>query len=320
MMKMKSILALTLSLAVSLSGLTGCSKLIGSAVNAVRPSEPAVLSASVEIPSKQLESSYDEPVSAGILYLSVNPEIAISYDKDGYVTKVEGRNDDGVSLLKSYTGYEGKKTREVVTELVTAIGEAGYFVEDIDGSKRQIVIEIEAGSALPSDTFLDEVVADVRSCVSSHNWHGPVDLQGERHYDVTDYGYDDTDYGPNNDGVTDYDDTDYGPNNDGVTDYGYDDTDYGPNNDGVTDYDDTDYGPNNDGVTDYDDTDYGPNNDGVTDYDDTDYGPNNDGVTDYIYTDYGDDYDDTDYGDDDTDYGDDDTDYGDDDTDYGDDD
>ncbi len=74
----------------------------------------------------------------------------------------------------------------------------------------------------------------------------------------------DTDYGPNNDGVTDYNDTDYGPNNDGVTDYN--DTDYGPNNDGVTDYNDTDYGPNNDGVTDYNDTDYGPNNDGVTDY------------------------------------------------------
>ena len=80
--------------------------------------------------------------------------------------------------------------------------------------------------------------------------------------------YDDTDYGPNADGVTDYDDTDYGPNADGITDY--DDTDYGPNADGVTDYDDTDYGPNADGVTDYDDTDYGPNADGVTDYDDDD--------------------------------------------------
>ena len=92
----------------------------------------------------------------------------------------------------------------------------------------------------------------------------------------------------------DYDDTDYGPYGDGVTDYNvpagtgtavpaanYDDTDYGPNADGVTDYDDTDYGPNADGVTDYDDTDYGPNADGVTDYDDTDYGPNADGVTDY---------------------------------------
>ena len=132
--------------------------------------------------------------------------------------------------------------------------------------------------------------------------YGP-DSDGVTDYGVTDY--DDTDYGPNADGVTDYDDTDYGPNADGVTDY--DDTDYGPNADGVTDYDDTDYGPNADGVTDYDDTDYGPNADGVTDYDDTDYGPNADGVTDYDDTDYGPsadgvtDYDDTDYGDDDDD-------------------
>ena len=82
----------------------------------------------------------------------------------------------------------------------------------------------------------------------------------------------------------------------------YDDTDYGPNADGVTDYDDTDYGPNADGVTDYDDTDYGPNADGVTDYDDTDYGPNADGVTDYDDTDYGsDDWDDNDDDDDDGD-------------------
>ena len=133
-------------------------------------------------------------------------------------------------------------------------------------------------------------------------------------YDDTDYGpnadgitdYDDTDYGPNADGITDYDDTDYGPNADGITDY--DDTDYGPNNDGITDYDDTDYGPNADGITDYDDTDYGPNADGITDYDDTDYGPNADGITDYDDTDYGPnadgitDYDD--WGDDDDWYGD----------------
>ncbi|WP_419012913.1 PepSY domain-containing protein [Dysosmobacter sp.] len=133
-------------------------------------------------------------------------------------------------------------------------------------------------------------------------------------YDDTDYGpnadgitdYDDTDYGPNADGITDYDDTDYGPNNDGITDY--DDTDYGPNADGITDYDDTDYGPNADGITDYDDTDYGPNADGITDYDDTGYGPNADGITDYDDTDYGPnadgitDYDD--WGDDDDWYGD----------------
>ena len=127
--------------------------------------------------------------------------------------------------------------------------------------------------------------------------------------------YDDTDYGPDSDGVTDYDDTDYGPNADGITDY--DDTDYGPNADGITDYDDTDYGPNADGITDYDDTDYGPNADGITDYDDTDYGPNADGITDYDDDDwYGDptgsdypgDSDDWDDDDDDDDWDDDDDD------------
>ena len=77
----------------------------------------------------------------------------------------------------------------------------------------------------------------------------------------------------------------------------YDDTDYGPNNDGVTDYNDTDYGPNNDGVTDYNDTDYGPNNDGVTDYNDTNY---HDDDGDHGDTHYGD----TNYHDDDGDDGD----------------
>ena len=236
--------------------------------------------------------------SGGVLVLSVNPEIAVEYDKDGIVTGVTARNDDALAIINSCKGLIGQQTRDVVSDLVTAIGDAGYFVEEIEGERRQITIEIEAGSSLPGDDFLDDVIADVKAAVDSHNWQTPLNIEGNTDYGITDYV--DTDYGPGNDGITDYDDTDYGPNNDGVTDY--DDTDYDPNNDGVTDYDDTDYGPNNDGVTDYDDTDYGPNNDGVTDYDDTDYGPNNDGVTDYDDTDYGPnndgitDYDDTNYG------------------------
>ena len=96
----------------------------------------------------------------------------------------------------------------------------------------------------------------------------------------------------------DYDDTDYGPDSDGVTDY--DDTDYGPNADGITDYDDTDYGPNADGITDYDDTDYGPNADGITDYDDDDW------YGDPTGSDYPGDSDDWDDDDDDDDWDDDD--------------
>ena len=266
-------LSLLLALALALFVLTGC----GTAAPAVSGVELA---------------------DGGVLHLRVNPEIDVAYNDAGNVTAVTARNDDAARLLEGYTGYEGRPCREVVTELVSAIGQAGYFVEEVEGESRQITIEIEAGSQLPHPEFLDEVVADVRQCVSTNSWQSPVDLQGESDYGMTDYV--DTDYGPENDGVTDYNDTDYGPNNDGVTDYN--DTDYGPNNDGVTDYNDTDYGPNNDGVTDYNDTDYGPNNDGVTDYNDTDYGPNNDGVTDYNDTDYGPnndgvtDYNDTDYG------------------------
>ena len=252
--------------------------------------------------------------SGGTLVLRVNPEIAVEYDENGLVTGVVARNEDAIAVIDDCTGLIGGNVRDAVTQLVAAIGTAGYFIEEVEGEGRQITLEIEAGSSIPHDEFLDELVSDIRAYVSENHWDAPLVVEGESAYGVTDY--DDTDYGPNNDGVTDYDDTDYGPNNDGVTDY--DDTDYGPNNDGVTDYDDTDYGPNNDGVTDYDDTDYGPSNDGVTDYDDTDYGPSNDGVTDYDDTDYGPnndgvtDYDDTDYGpnnDGVTDYND--TDYGD---------
>ena len=271
-MKKRFVSAIALALMTSMVFLAGCSKTTAVAESS---SETSGVSS-----NENSSASAVSLATGGTLYLSVNPEIAIFYDGDGKVTKVEGRNDDGSKILADYTGYEGKEARQVVRELVAEIGEAGYFAEEIEGENRQITIEIEAGSSLPHDGFLEEVAADVRECVNSHHWHSPVDVEGESSY-----------------GMTEYHDTDYGPDNDGVTNY--DDTDYGPNNDGVTNYDDTDYGPNNDGVTNYDDTDYGPNNDGVTNYDDTDYGPNNDGVTDYSSDDGDTDYDDTDYGDDD---------------------
>ena len=275
-MKKRFVSAIALALMTSMVFLAGCSKTTAVAESS---SESSGVSS-----NENSSASAVSLATGGTLYLSVNPEIAIFYDGDGKVTKVEGRNDDGSKILADYTGYEGKEARQVVRELVAEIGEAGYFAEEIEGENRQITIEIEAGSSLPHDGFLEEVAADVRECVNSHHWHSPVDVEGESSYGMTEYH--DTDYGPDNDGVTNYDDTDYGPNNDGVTNY--DDTDYGPNNDGVTNYDDTDYGPNNDGVTNYDDTDYGPNNDGVTDY------SSDDGDTDYDDTDYGDDDDDDD--------------------------
>ena len=287
--------AFALTLTFALTAFTGCAQ------EAAGP-DPSAPESSV--------TSAAALADTGTIVLRVNPEVAVHYDEKGIVTGVEGLNDDGKSLVTDDSAYIGKECQEVVRTLVDEMNSAGYFVEEVEGQNKQITIEIEKGSVMPDDKFLDEIVTEVRSYVGEMHLASPVDLEGETDYGMTNY--QDTDYGVGNDGVTDYgatdygassapsstpaaasssnapaanyDDTDYGPNNDGVTDYN--DTDYGPNNDGVTDYNDTDYGPNNDGVTDYNDTDYndtdyGPNNDGVTDYNDTDYGPNNDGVTDY---------------------------------------
>ena len=255
--------------------------------------------------------------SGGTLYVRVNPDIAVSYDENGLVTAVWGRNADGSKILESYADYTGKDCSQVVRELVEAIGEAGYFVEEVEGQNRQITIEIERGSQLPDAAFLDNVVAGVQEYVAAMKLSSNIQLTGQTDYHIYE---NHTDYGPYNDGITDYNNTDYGPYSDGITDY----TDYGtvpstspvtapapapsvpattpaptpnagntaPNNGlgyGVTDYNDTDYGPYNDGVTDYNDTDYGPYNDGVTDYNNTDYGNTNYGDSFYdSNTDYGD--------------------------------
>ena len=230
----------------------------------------------------------------------------------------------------------------------------------IDGNKKNIVIQMEPGSVLPDDDFLETISRDTQEAVAGLELTSGIVTIDEDDYDESyakdgnpspyitlekakeialaqaqvseseavfedrefdfddgiaiyeleftaagnEYEYDidavtgkvlkaahhvtgqemgDTDYGPDNDGVTDYSDTDYGPDNDGVTDYG--NSDYGPNNDGVTDYNDngaTNYDDN--GTTNYDDsgnTNYDDN--GNTNYDDngtTNYDDGNSGYDD----------------------------------------
>ena len=264
-MKRRKILAAASSLAVLAALLTGCG---------AQPQESSV--------------------TAGVLTLRVNPEIAIHYNQSGKVVALKGDNQDGREIVEAYPDYIGKDCEVVVQELVEEIHAAGYFVEEVEGQPRRVVLELDDDSQEPREDFLEDMSRSAQDALEGLSLGSAVVVE------------DDAAVSPSPKaseapvGASDYNDTDYGPNNDGVTDY--DDTDYGPNNDGVTDYNDTDYGPNNDGVTDYDDTDYGPNNDGVTDYAptpapatptpapvqptpppvvDTDYGYGSDGVTDY---------------------------------------
>ncbi len=265
-MKRRKILAAASSLAVLAALLTGCG---------AQPQESSV--------------------TAGVLTLRVNPEIAIHYNQSGKVVALEGDNQDGREIVEAYPDYIGKDCEVVVQELVEEIHAAGYFVEEVEGQPRRVVLELDDDSQEPREDFLEDMSRSAQDALEGLSLGSAVVVEDDgaavspspkaSEAPVGASDYNDTDYGPNNDGVTDYNDTDYGPNNDGVTDYN--DTDYGPNNDGVTDYNDTDYGPNNDGVTDYAptpapatptpapvqptlppvvDTDYGYGSDGVTDY------------------------------------------------------
>lgn len=219
----------------------------------------------------------DGSVTAGVLTLRVNPEIAIHYNQSGKVVALEGDNQDGREIVEAYPDYIGKDCEVVVQELVEEIHAAGYFVEEVEGHPRRVVLELDDDSQEPREDFLEDMSRSAQDALEGLSLGSAVVVED-----------DGAAVSPSpkaSPGTSDYNDTDYGPNNDGVTDYN--DTDYGPNNDGVTDYNDTDYGPNNDGVTDYAptpapatptpapvqptlppvvDTDYGYGSDGVTDY------------------------------------------------------
>ena len=232
-MKKNIIILSALAMLMGLSSLTGCSGGQRAESTAVETSAEATKAeaeteASVEVASIENEIKAD----GGILVISVNPEIAVEYDNSGIVTGITARNNEALTIINNCQGLIGSKTKDAVNKLVTAIGEAGYFVEEVSGQTRQITIEIEAGSSLPYDGFMDEVVEEVKTCVNDHKWAAPLEVRNESDYGITDYV--DTDYGPNNDGVTDYGATNYGATNYGATNYGA--TNYGTTNYGASDY------------------------------------------------------------------------------------
>ena len=176
------------------------------------------------------------------------------------VLELEGLNEDGQSLIAGYE-YSGKDREDVTGELVERAIDMGYLSggetvsitvtsADADWQAREeqaaregleerygetIVIQIGPADEEPPAT---EVVIPVTPPEPEPT---PEPSPEQADPPVVP---DDTDYGPNADGVTDYEDTDYGPYSDGVTDY--EPPDDGPYVDGVTDYEDRDDDRNTD--------------------------------------------------------------------------
>ncbi len=125
--------------------------------------------------------------NGGTLILKVNPEIAVEYDENGRVTSVTGRNEDGRKIVESYQDYIGKECHEAVEELVSLIHEAGYFVEEVEGESRKITIEIETGSILPEEDFVDEIVTGVQTYVKDMQINSPVVAEDQNGDGMTDF-------------------------------------------------------------------------------------------------------------------------------------
>lgn len=124
--------------------------------------------------------------SSGVLKITVNPEIEIFYDENGNVTNLKSNNGDGEKILKGYDDYQGKETKTVVLELVDRIGKAGYFTEEIESENniRKVTLEIEPGSILPSDTFLEDISKNIQKSIDKSNWKSSIDVVD---YDLEDY-------------------------------------------------------------------------------------------------------------------------------------
>lgn len=224
----------------------------------------------------------------GSVYMTINPEVQIDVNKNDVVIDIEGLNEDGRTLIEDYS-YKKKDLDLVMDELIDLAIEMGYLHEggqitltlDAD-SNEWVVKKIDSLESHLNEHLTNKlsVTIDITNKKPESSGVtipvGPESSTPDTNYGETDYG--ETTNSPSTNTTKPSDTT-------GPSQSDYDDTDYGPNNDGVTDYDDTDYGPNNDGVTDYDDTDYGPNNDGVTDYEDS----SGSGDSGYGDNDYGDD-------------------------------
>ena len=55
---------------------------------------------------------------------------------------------------------------EMLQDLIIEINEAGYFTEEVDGHKKNIVLQLEPGSILPEDDFLANMSASTQQAVS----------------------------------------------------------------------------------------------------------------------------------------------------------
>lgn len=164
----------------------------------------------------------------GTLLLKGEPEIAIVYDQYGKVMDVKGLNQEAQNLIEGYQGYQNKDAKDVLRDLVSKIGDTGYFVDDVDGKGQSIVVEVEKGSKLPNDQFMNEVMEEFEEEMYENQWDDD-DLYDDDDLDdiddIDDIDDDDLYDDDNLDDIDDNDDDLYDDDFDDIDDDDFDDID-----------------------------------------------------------------------------------------------
>lgn len=114
----------------------------------------------------------DTAAKGGTVYIQVNPEIAVTYDADGIVTSVAAVTEDARQIVEQYQDFVGKSCGDVIVELVTMIGEAGYLSDD--SGKVTISIRFDKNSSMPTENFAASVEQQIQTVVENRQWQGTV--------------------------------------------------------------------------------------------------------------------------------------------------
>ena len=122
----------------------------------------------------------DDPRTNGMLVLSTDASVNISYDEEGLVMSIEGTNAQGVALAEAYTEFLGKSCADVVKDLVAASVEDDSFVKNV-------IVKQAIGSALPGTNFLDTIVSEAQAAVDGAGAQGAVILVAEENLDTDGY-------------------------------------------------------------------------------------------------------------------------------------
>lgn len=111
-----------------------------------------------ETPKQTQPDNDPVPTMAGSLILSTAASLEILYDTEGMVMSINGINDAGKILASNYNSM-GKSCSAAIKELIAVSVKEGYLAHSV----KNIVLKLNKGATLPTELFLDGLVADAKA-------------------------------------------------------------------------------------------------------------------------------------------------------------